>query len=260
MDVAGVALATIISEGISALLIVISLFKSNGFFEFKLKDLKFHRHEGAEIMKIGLPAGIQSTLFSVSNVLIQSSVNSLGTLVVDGNGASSSLEGFIYTSMNCIAQSAVSFVSANYGAKRKKNILKTMFYSMILIILANLLVGGVIGIFNEQLIRLYIQDDVAIKVAQERLLIISLTYFTCGFMDLFAYCLRGIGYSITPMIITLCGACGLRIVWILTFFQMEEFHNIQGLVVSYPISWIITALVQVIFFVIVYRRLKFKED
>ena len=163
MDVAGVALATIISEGISALLIVISLFKSNGFFEFKLKDLKFHRHEGAEIMKIGLPAGIQSTLFSVSNVLIQSSVNSLGTLVVDGNGASSSLEGFIYTSMNCIAQSAVSFVSANYGAKHKKNILKTMFYSMILIILANLLVGGVIGIFNEQLIRLYIQDDVAIK-------------------------------------------------------------------------------------------------
>lgn len=260
MDVAGVALATIISEGISALLIVISLFKSKGFFEFKLKDLKFHRHEGAEIMKIGLPAGIQSTLFSVSNVLIQSSVNSLGTLVVDGNGASSSLEGFIYTSMNCIAQSAVSFVSANYGAKHKKNILKTMFYSMILIILANLLVGGVIGIFNEQLIRLYIQDDVAIKVAQERLLIISLTYFTCGFMDLFAYCLRGIGYSITPMIITLCGACGLRIVWILTFFQMEEFHNIQGLVVSYPISWIITALVQVIFFIIVYRRLKFKED
>ena len=128
MDVAGVALATIISQGISAILIVIAMLKRNDFFHFKLKEIRFYKREGIQIIQIGLPAGLQGAIFSLSNVLIQSSINSLGTNVMDGNGAASSLEGFVYTSMNSVAQATVAFVSANYGAGKKDNIKKTVLW------------------------------------------------------------------------------------------------------------------------------------
>lgn len=260
MDVPGVSLATIISQAVSALLILNALFKNKGFFEFKFKEIRFYKQEAKEILNIGLPAGLQGVIFSLSNVLIQSSINSLGTDVVDGNGAASSLEGFIYNAMISVAQSCAAFVSANYGAKNKKNIKKSIIYSSILIICVNFIIGSIILLFQNQLLQLYIHTDIAIFAAKERLIIITTTYFLCGLMDNFAYSLRGINYSLLPTIITLIGACGLRIMWIFCFFPIDKFHNIQGLTISYPISWLVTALIQLILFIILFKKLKFNKQ
>jgi len=262
MDVPGVALATIISQGISAILIVIILFKNNVFFRLHLKEFRFYKREGLEIVKIGLPAGIQGAIFSFSNVLIQSSINSLGVEVTDGSGASSSLEGFIYTAMNSVAQGCVAFVSANYGAMKKENIKKSVIYSCILVFIMNVITAGLILLFRYPLIHLYVKSDIATEAAIKRLMIISLTYFLCGFMDTFAFAIRGIGYSLTPMIVSLLGACGLRILWIVLFFNnIDSLHNIEGLAMSYPISWFITSAVHLSIFIILYnKRLNFKVE
>lgn len=259
MDVPGVALATIISQGISAGLIIICLIKNKGFFHFHFKEIRFYKTEALEIAKIGLPAGLQGAIFSLSNVLIQSSINSLGTNVMDGNGAASSLEGFIYTAMNSIAQGCVAFVSANYGAQKLKNIKKTVLYASILVILMNLIVGGLVLSLEKYLLGLYVHTEQALEAGKQRLLIITLTYFLCGLMDTFAYALRGIGYSLLPTIISLCGACGLRILWIYLLFPIDQLHNISGLAVSYPISWIITACIHLIFFIILFKE-KIKQQ
>ena len=260
MDVAGVALATIISQGASAIMIMVSLCSSNDFFHFKFRELRFYKREGLEIIRIGIPAGIQSTIFSLSNVLIQSSVNSLGTAVIDGNGASSSLEGFVYVSMNSVAQASVAFVSANYGAGKKKNIKATVLCSLALVVMMNAITAFVILLFHQPLLGLYIKDETAIEEGTRRLFIISLSYFLCGFMDVGAFSLRGIGYSIIPSIISLIGACLLRIVWIYTLWNnVEYFHDLSGLVISYPISWILTSTVHFTLFTILYRKLNLKE-
>lgn len=259
MDVAGVALATIISQGVSALLIVLAMLRNHGFFYFNWKEIRFYKKEAAEILKIGLPAGLQSTIFSLSNVLIQSSVNSLGPYVMDGNGASSSLEGFIYTAMNSVAQAAVAFISANYGAGKKKNIKKNVLAALLLVFLMNLTTGGIILLFHRPLLSLYIKNEEAINEGTKRLFIISTTYFLCGFMDVGAYSLRGIGYSTSPAIISLIGACLLRIVWIYTIWNLDYFHNLSGLVISYPISWLLTLSVHFSLFGILYHKLKLIE-
>jgi putative MATE family efflux protein len=260
MDVPGVALGTIISQAISAIFIVIHLFKSNGFFYFKLSEMKLFASEALEIARIGLPAGLQGVIFSLSNVLIQSSINSLGTNVVGGNGAAGSLEGFIYISMNSIAQACVAFVSANYGAKNKENIKKTVIYSSGLVILMNLLVSSIIMMFQNELLGLYVHTEEAIEAGRQRIIIIGTTYFLCGIMDTFANSLRGIGYSVLPMIVSLLGVCGIRILWIYTIFPIESFHNIQGLTISYPISWVVTAIVHFICFVILFKKMYFKNQ
>ncbi len=258
MDVPGVALATILSQGVSALLILFFLMKNKGFFHFKFKEIRFYKKEAIEITKIGLPAGLQGAIFSLSNVLIQSSINSLGTNIVDGNGASSSLEGFIYTAMNSIAQGCVAFVSANYGANKFENIKKSVLYSSFLVIIMNFIVGSIVLIFNKQLLELYVHSDQAIKAGTQRLFMITITYFLCGLMDTFAYAIRGIGYSLLPTIVSLCGACGLRILWIYLLFPIEKLHNISGLTISYPISWIITAIVHLICFILLYKKTRNK--
>jgi putative MATE family efflux protein len=258
MDVPGVALGTIISQAISAVFIIIHLFKSNGFFHFKLSELKLYPKEALAIARIGLPAGLQGVIFSLSNVLIQSSINSLGTDVVGGNGAAGSLEGFIYISMNSIAQSCVAFVSANYGAQKKENIKKSIIYSSGLVILMNLIVGAIVLVFQNQLLGLYVHTEEAMEAGRQRIIIIALTYFLCGLMDVLANSLRGIGYSVLPMIVSLAGVCGIRIFWIYTIFPMENFNNIQSLSVSYPISWIVTASIHLICFILMFKKIKFK--
>jgi len=260
LDVPGVAIATVISQFVSALLVVIGMCRNNGFYRFKFKEIRLYKKEGLEILRIGLPAGLQGCIFSFSNVIIQSSVNSLGTNIMDGNGASSSLEGFIYTAMNSVAQTSVAFVSANYGAKNKKNIKKSIFYCAILIVLMNFIVGGLILLFNKPLIELYVSHEEAIKAAEDRLFIIATTYFLCGFMDLMAYSLRGIGYSLLPAIVSLVGACGSRILWIFTVFKLPAMHNIQGLALSYPISWLITVAVHLICFIVLFKKVQFGEE
>lgn len=257
LDVRGVAIATVISQFVSAALVVIGMLKNDGFYRFKLREISFYKKEGGEIIRVGLPAGIQGCIFSLSNVIIQSSVNSLGTNVMDGNGAASSLEGFIYTAMNSVAQANVAFVSANYGAKKKKNIKKCVIYSACLIFLLDLIIGGIILLLRKPLIGLYVSGEEATKAAVQRLFIISTTYFICGFMDLLAQSIRGIGYSLLPTIVTLVGVCGFRITWIYTAFKSEVFHSIVGIALSYPISWLITALIHLAVFIVLYRKISF---
>ena len=217
MDVAGVALATIISQAVSAVCIVVCMAKNKGFFRLSFKQLRFYGKEAGEIVRIGLPAGVQSAIFSLSNVLIQSSVNSLGTITMDGNGASASIEGFVYAAMNSVAQACLAFVSANFAVGNWRNIKKVALYTTLLVLIFGLSGGILVAVFGRQLLAIYVGNPDAIQVGYSRLILISLTYFTCGFMDVFAYSLRGMGYSLTPTIVSLCGVCGVRIIWIYTF-------------------------------------------
>lgn len=260
MDVKGVALATILAEGFAACMMFWALYRHKDFFHFKWKEMHFYKKEGIEIIRIGIPAGLQSTIFSLSNVLIQSSINSLGTNVMDGNGAAQSLEGFVYVSMNSVAQATVAFVSANYGAGNKKNIKYTVWYSLALVVLMNIVTGVVILGLHRQLLHLYVSNEEAIQEGTKRLFIICATYFLCGFMDVGAFSLRGIGYSVSPAIISLIGACLLRIVWIYTLWNhIYSLHNLAGLAISYPISWILTLMVHYTLFIILYHKLDLKE-
>lgn len=273
IDVFGVALATVIAQAISAGLIIFWLKKSNSVFHFKFSELRFYKNEALEIIKIGLPAGIQSALFSISNVLIQSSVNSLGTYVLSGNGASQSLEGFIYTSMNGCAQAAIAFVAANYGAGKLENIKKILIYTYIWIIIMNIITGLTIYLLKEPLLGLYLSSvgenlseakkvevyKIALDAAVSRFTIITITYFLCGMMDTTAYSIRGMGNSTLPMVISLIGACGFRILWIYVFFPMEGLHSIFGLALSYPISWAITLTILIIAYILWYKKIKAKH-
>ena len=261
LDVGGVAIATISSQAVSATLVFISIIKNKSFFEFDFKNFKIYKKEAIEIIKIGLPTGLQSVIMSISNVLIQSSVNSLGTAVLDGNGASASLESFIWMAMNQSCHACIAFVSANYGAKKIQNIKKCILYSLSIILIVWFVSSGIILMFDDQLILLYLKDDFyGLEYAKKRLTIIAATYYLCGIMDLFAYSLRGLGYSAIPAIVSLIGTCFFRIFWIYTIFVQEQFNNIEWLALSYPISWLITASVLLVLLIIFYRVVKNKMN
>lgn len=257
MDVAGVAIATIISQAISAILVVICLIKTTGSIHLDLKKLKINGGTLKEILFVGLPAGINSSLFSISNVFIQTAVNSFNsTAVVAGNSASANIGGFIFTAMNCFSHACVTFTSQNYGAKQIKNCKRTLYYSLFYVILFGLLFGGVSLLFDEQLLRLYISGKEAIDYGKIRLLVIGFTYFLCGINDVFVSNLRGLGYSLTPTIISVLGICGLRLVWIFTIFEFN--HTLEILYLSYPISWFVTALINGTCLLIVYNKMNRK--
>ena len=260
LDVLGVAICTDISEALSATLVVIYVCKHKGFFNFKFREMRFYKREAAEIIKIGMPAGIQSSLFSISNILLQASVNSLGSkAIINGNGAASSIEGFIYTSMNSVSQGCVSFASANYGAKNKRNIGKAVIYSVILIMIINLTLGLTAFFLRRHLVSLYVSSPEAIAAGAERLQIILLTYFLCGLMEVPAYAQRAMGYSTLPMLVSIVGVVGMRFVWIFGIFPLKSMHSLSGLMWSYPLSWFLTGAVQYACFFIIYRRLKFMQ-
>ena len=263
MDVAGVAWATIISQAISALLVCWCLIKNKGFVKFEFKKISFHWLEAKEIIKIGMPAGFQGVIFSLSNVLIQSSIFSLGTNITDGNGAAYSLEGFVYMAMNAVAQASLTFVSANYAVSNFKNIKKVVIYACELSTIVYAIMGGFMLLLHKPLLSIYVTNEEAIKAGTERMFILISLYFLCGFMDIFAFALRGIGYSFTPMVTVLLGACGFRILWIYTIFRIPACHNLMWLMISYPISWAITALAQLVTYLIVKNKTyakKLKED
>ncbi len=254
LDVKGVAIATVVSQAFAAIMVVIALFRNKIFFEFKFKNIKFYFKEAKQIFIVGGATGLQSIVFSLSNIVIQSSLNSLGPEVVDGSAASSSLEGFIYTAMNQSAQAGLAFVSANYGAHNYKNIKKCILYALSNILIVWTIVSGLILIFHTPLIHLYVKTGLKPKYAWQRLQIIAGSYFLCGIMDMLAYSLRGIGYSALPTIISLIGACGLRILYILTLFKLSYFHNLQWLIATWPISWVITSIAHLIFFLILFNK------
>lgn len=253
MHVAGVATATVISQAISAVLVIRCLLKTNSVYKLELKGIKISMDKFGKMFKIGLPAGVQGALFSISNVLIQSSVNSFGSVAMAGNTAGSNIEGFVYTSMNAFYQSAISFCGQNYGAKEYKRVGKALFICEVLVILVGLLLGNGAYLAGGTLLKLYSSDPEVISYGILRMRYISVIYFLCGMMDVMVGGLRGIGYSIMPMLVSLTGACLFRIVWIYTIFQ--EVRTLPCLYISYPISWILTFSVHLICFLIVYKKL-----
>lgn len=244
MSVAGVALATILSQTVSAFLVVRMLLREEGPLHLDLHALGFHRGALIQILRIGLPAGLQSTVFSLSNVVIQSAVNSFGSTIVAGNSAAANLEGFVYTAMNAFAQAAVTFTSQNIGARRFDNLDRVMRNCLLCAAGAGLVLGGGAWLLGKPLLHLYSSDGAVIAAGLVRLGIISRTYLICGCMDVLASCLRGRGSSVTPMVVSLVGSCLLRLVWITTVFQW--FRTPQALYLSYPISWVLTALAHLV--------------
>ena len=253
MHVAGVATATVISQAISAVLVIRCLLKTDSVYKLELKGIRISMDKLGKMFKIGLPAGVQGALFSISNVLIQSSVNSFGSVAMAGNTAGSNIEGFVYTSMNAFYQSAISFCGQNYGAKEYKRVGKALFICEVLVILVGLLLGNGAYLAGGTLLKLYSSDPEVISYGILRMRYISVIYFLCGMMDVMVGGLRGIGYSIMPMLVSLTGACLFRIVWIYTVFQ--EVRTLPCLYISYPISWILTFSVHLICFLIVYKKL-----
>lgn len=251
MNVAGVALATVISQAISAL----ALMRRTDACRLQLAQMRFHRPQLMKIIRIGLPAGIQSSLFGISNVLIQSSINSFGDILVSGNSAAQSIDGFLYVMMNAFHQTAVNFIGQNMGAGQQKRALKTLWICLGCTVVCGIAGGLFVYCFGEMLLSIYITDSAeAIACGMIRLTFVGLPYFVCGLMDVSTGALRGMGASVAPMIISVLGVCGLRIAWIATVFQIPQYHTPQSLYFSYPVSWVVTFAIQMLAFAIVYRR------
>ena len=248
MDVAGVALATIISQTVSAALIVRCLVKEEGMIKLDLRSLKMEKTKLIMILKLGIPAGLQGCLFSLSNVVIQSSVNSFGNLVVAGNSAALNIEGFVYVSMNSFYQSCISFVGQNYGAGKYRRIDKVVLYAFGCVLVTGIALGLFCLRFSEELISVYSDNPDVIAAGKVRMDIIMKTYFLCGSMDVMVGALRGTGHSITPMIVSFVCVCGFRMLWIATVFMMPEYHRADTIYWSYPISWFLALFVNTVFF------------
>lgn len=253
MGVEGVALATVLSQILSSGLIVRALMKSSGSYRLKLKKLKIHGNKLLQIMKIGLPAGMQGAIFSISNVLIQSSINLFGSVAVAGNTAAANIEGFVYMAMNAFHQTALSFTSQNYGAGKFGRVKRIMWMCLACVTATGIILGVSACIFGHQLLGIYSSDAEVIEYGIGRMLMVCAPYFLCGLMDVMVGCIRGLGYSFMPMIVSLAGACGLRIVWIFTIFRWNQ--TLQTLYLSYPITWLITAICHFICFWVIYKKI-----
>lgn len=240
MGVAGVAIATTISQYIAAALIVASLLKADGYMKLSFDKIRISKDKALGMMKIGLPAGFQGALFSISNILIQSGINSFGSVVMAGNTAAGNLEGFVYMGMNAVYQTSLSFTSQNMGAKQYDRVKKIFWTCVRVVIVVGLVLGVGAWLLGDKLLRLYTDEPEVIKYGVERLGVVSATYFLCGIMDTMVGGLRGMGYSITPMIISLTAVCILRMIWIATIFQ--SIHTPVILYLSYPVSWTVAAI------------------
>lgn len=255
MDVAGVALATTTAQAISAVLVVMALMRRNDSVKFDPRKMRFHSKALKKMLIIGIPSGVQGSLFSISNVLIQSSVNSFGKVFMAGNAAAGNIEGFVWVIMNAFHQTALNFCGQNEGARQHKRVKKVLFICLGLVTLFGFAAGGLVYLFGKQLLSIYIPDSAqAIQYGLIRFGFVALPYFLCGLMDVTTGAIRGIGASISPMIITVLGVCGFRIGWILTIFKIEQFHTPECLYFSYPISWLATFLFELLAFYIIYKR------
>ena len=255
MNVAGVALATILAQAVSAILVLRALMRRTDACRFRFREMHIYKPQLVKMIRIGMPAGIQGSMFAISNVIIQSSINSFGDAVMSGNAAAGNIEGFLYIALNAFHQSAVNFIGQNVGAQRYDRVTKIFAICFGCVTVAGL--AGGIGIYaaGETLLGIYITDSqAAIEYGMSRLLYVAVPYFLLGLMDVSTGALRGLGASISPMIISILGVCGIRIAWIYTVFQIPQYHVPESLYVSYVVSWTATLIAQVIAFVMIYKR------
>ena len=244
MSVAGVALATIISQYVSAFLIVRRMTRLNSSIRIQRSQLRVSKSKLLRILRVGIPAGIQSSLFALSNVVIQSAINSFGEVVMAANTASTNIEGFVYIAMNSVYQAAMNFSGQNYGAGRYKRLHKVLFECLGLVTFVGLVLGGGAYLCGRPLLHIYTDSAMVITFGLQRMEIICLTYFLCGWMDTIVGVMRGMGYGIMPMLVSLVGSCLFRILWVQTIFQV--YHTLPMLYISWPITWVITFLMHVV--------------
>ena len=254
MGVAGVAIATVFSQFISCVLVLRCLYKSEGCYQLRFSRLTMKWCYLKPIFQVGIPAGIQSTVINFSNVLLQSSVNSFGSIAMAGYTAANNIFGFLYTSVNSVSQACMSFTSQNYGVGNWRRMDKVLRNCILISMVVSLTLGGGAYIFGPQLLGIYTSDPAVIQCGMEILLYTTVTYFMCGLMDLIPGALRGMGCSAIPMLLSIIGTVGTRIVWI--YWVFPKHRALDTLFISYPASWIITVTLQVICYIFVRRRVK----
>lgn len=256
LSVAGVAIATVTSQYASCGLIIRCLMRENSDMKLTLSKLRFDKSTALKIISIGLPAGFQGTVFALSNVVIQSSINTFGSVVVAGSAAAANIEGFVYMAMNAFYQTAITFAGQNFGARDLKRVKKVLGLCLLYVILTGFLFGRTTVIFAHELLRIYSPQEDVIRAGIVRMRYICNVYFLCGIMDVLVGILRGMGRAVMPMIVSIIGACGLRLLWIATIFRQDRRPEV--LYISYPITWIITFTVHFICLFYVYQKEKKK--
>lgn len=253
MGVAGVAIGTVISQFVSCALVINCLYRTKSSYQLRFSKLKIEKDYMIQIFQVGVPAGIQSTVINFSNALLQSSVNSFGSVAMAGYTAANNVLGFLYVSVNSITQACMSFTSQNYAVGKRKRMDRVLIDCMVLSISVALILGGGAYLFGTYILNIYTSDADVIKCGLEILSITTVPYFFCGIMDLFPGALRGMGYSTIPMILSIIGTVGIRILWIFVFFPMHR--SLYFLFISYPGSWIATIVMQVICYMLVRKKI-----
>lgn len=256
MGVAGVAVATVISQCISCVMVLSCLIRTESSYQLSLKKLRIRPAYLLQIFQVGIPAGIQSTVITFSNVLLQSSVNSFGSTAMAGYTAANNIFGFLYTSINSVSQACMSFTSQNYGAGKKKRMDLVLRDCLILTVVIGLLMGGGAYLFGPELLHIYTSDEAVITCGMEILLYTTVTYFLCGIMDLIPGALRGMGRSAVPMLLSVIGTVGTRIIWIYLIFP--AYRSLAVLFISYPVSWLATIIMQAACFFFVRKNVHSK--
>ena len=254
MGVAGVAIGTITSQFISCVLVIRCLCKTDAIYKLYISKLRIKKYYLIQILKVGLPAGIQSTVINFSNVLLQSSVNSFGEIAMAGYTAANNILGFLYVSVNSVTQACMSFTSQNYGVRKFKRMDKVLVDCAILSIIVSVVIGGGSYLLGHQILGIYTKQEDVIQCGMEILSISTIPYFLCGLMDMIPGSMRGVGYSAVPMILSIIGTVGTRLVWIYGVFP--EHRSLYVLFMSYPVSWGLTIVMQAICLVFVRRKIR----
>lgn len=252
LGVAGVAIATIFSQMISCVLVLRCLWMAEGSYQLRFSRLAIRKYYLKQIFQVGIPAGIQSTVINFSNVLLQSSVNSFGSVAMAGYTAANNIFGFLYAAVNSVTQACMSFTSQNYGAGKYRRMDRVLINCIILTVSVSLVLGGGAFLFGSEILKIYTENEEVIQCGVEILSYTTVTYFLCGLMDLFPGPMRGVGYSAVPMLLSVIGTVGSRVLWIFCIFPHHR--TLSFLFLSYPLSWIFTIILQVICFYFVRKR------
>ena len=266
MGAIGVGIATSVAQYVSAAMILVYMCRYNGICKIDLRRVKLVKEDIVVVVKNGLPAGLQSVVFSISNVLIQSTINSYGDAVIAGSAAAGNIEGFIYIAMNSIYQTALTFSGQNVGAEKIERVKKVAFIAVAVVIITGIVIGGVCVLFGEQLLSIYVDEpdpelhDAVFNAGILRLEVICTTYFLCGLMEVLSGLMRGMGKPITPMIVSILGSCVLRIIWIVVICNILFPGNITYLYLAYPITWVVTCTGHTICCVKTYKQLIRQRD
>lgn len=261
LDVAGVAIATVISQAISAILVIRALMRRTDFCRFCFQKMRISWPHMMKIIRIGLPIGIQSSVSAISTTVIQSSVNSFGEIFMTGNAAAGTIDGYVHNFISCFGQAAVNFVGQNYGARKYDRVRKITLICLGCVIMIGLPLGLLANMFSVQLLSMFIKDSPeSIAYGMIRVSLVCIPYFIGGMAEVASGSLRGLGVSSLPTIVTLLGYCGLRVVWIYTVFQIPAYHTPECLYLCFPISWIATLIVELVILVIVFNKRKHQHE